>query len=142
MPIRSWANKCPRIVAHKLAWTLVVHITIIEVPCVHPFALCLEGQLFLIISVGDSPRLCQHGRGEMRDARFSSSSIDVHKHTKLDAFLRQMALRGAFTIIFTLTFCGRQVSKTLLERVSGVFAQLLSTKYVRGAENCRRFQRI
>ena len=105
--------------------------------------LCLEGQLFRILSVGDSHHLrCQHGWGEVRDARFSSSSIDAHKHTKIDAFLRQVALRGAFTIIFTLTFCGRQVSKTLLERVSGVFAQLLSTKYVRGAENCRSFQRI
>ena len=42
----------------------------------------------------------------MRDAQFSSSrmSIDVHTQTKIDAFLRQMALRGAFTIIFPLTF--------------------------------------
>ena len=42
----------------------------------------------------------------MRDARFSSSrtSIDAHTQTKIDVFLRQMALCGAFTIIFPLTF--------------------------------------
>ena len=72
----------------------------------------------------------------MRDHRFLSSRtlIDAHTQTKIDAFLLQMALCGAFTIVFTLTFCGRQVSKTLLERVSGVFAQLLSNKYVRDAK--------
>ena len=49
---------------------------------------------------------CQHGREKMRDARFSSSrtSIDTHMQTKINAFLRQIALCGAFAIRFPLTF--------------------------------------
>ena len=64
-----------------------------------------------------------------RSILFSSlrTSIDVHTQTKIDVFF------GAMWSFHNQI----SMSKTLLERVSGAFVELPSTKYIRGAENCR-----
>ena len=83
----------------------------------------------------------------MLEAGLSSTrtSIDAHTQTKINAFCVERRYVSASTIRcpFTISSLGvENIAGAAQERNASVFAQLLSTKYLRGAENYGDFQGI